>query len=491
MRLNLWALLLGTVAAMPAAADAITEKQVSDVAASVCFGAIDAALPEVRAAAGGWQVVCPAVQTVEIVYDKNNNPREVKEEIPATIMSAKAEGEFAGEPTLQFVTEAPTRLQSMVYERLMMQGLSVGQYSEQLRILPGYDLVVRQDIEAKDLKLQAKDELSGLKSEVAAVENATLHSEFTEDNQNVRQIFRLALQNLAYKASLASITVPNSRYEAEVVWDKKELPNYNKATDVKEMTMEMAAENMTVSLPMWQQSFSNSIKFYTKITTDEAADNKSFKGGFIISDINAADIAASPLQRLGYRFELPKVSLKLLRKLEKLQEQETAKAMQNGTTSTNSDAVLLLADKIAQQTVLKQKVTADFAEGKAELLLALQKSGNYVVGNGRIILVNFDKIAPDYATTCAAELSQFEYQATTRVPAACQKFSVLEPLRPYINMQQRQIDENGQTVDEIPVVFTKSGVFVAGQNVYNALEFDVRTLLQNPAETTEAADNAA
>ena len=488
MRLSLCALLLVTVTAMPAAADVAAENRVKDAAANVCFGVTDATMPEVNATAEGWKVICPAVEAIDIVFDAENNPKEIVEEIPATAMDVKLEGKFADKSALSFATEAPTRLQAMVYDKFMLRGLSVGQYSEQLQILPEYDLTVRQDIVADDMRLQSKDELSGLKSEVAAVKNAALHSEFVEGEADVRQNFRLALQNLAYKGSFASVTVPNSRYELGITYDKKEVPDYNNATDVKEMTMEMAAENMTVSLPIWQQNFSNSIKFFIRMATDKAAGNKSFKGGFIISDINAADIAGSPLQRLSYRFELPQVSLELLQKLEKVQNRNAEKAMKTGTLVTDNNDALPILDEMAQKTVLKQRVTADFAEGEAEILLALQKSGNYIVGNGKITLVNFDKIAPDYATTCAAELSRFEYQASARVPEACQKFSVLEPLRAFINMSQRQTDKDGRTVDIIPVVLTKGGIFVAGQNVHKGLEFDMKTLLQNH---TEADDGKA
>ena len=132
---------------------------------------------------------------------------------------------------------------------------------------------------------------------------------------------------------------------------------------------------------------------------------------------------------------------------------------------------LAVAD-ILKVAELKAKIVLKFSNADMTSLLAAKMSDNYLIGNMDVTFVNLDNIAPDYKAQCEAERKT----AVDKIPDSCMKISMLGMLRDYVDFSKRT-KAQGQTIDKIKVVFDKTGVFLNGKKVSDAIQYDFNELI--------------
>ena len=445
--------------------------------AEIYAGAFTPEPPSVKKEGEGWQVIFPEIK---VEYDALNNDGayyKKHETIPSSSMSVTRNGEFSGKPMYKLSSDSVARFQSFLYDKFSFHGVRAESYREESYFVPGHKYIAAQDLSARNVVYSSEDIDTGLKKDVFNMAFFNLTTK-TAENDDIQLQISLTADKLNFSSDLFTVSAPEIKYKAVTAYAKSAAADYqnimNNFDDFKNFKFKMQMPNVAVEIPMLAQRLRYSLKSEGAMTADRAAGKAKVKGNVLVYDIVSPAGASAGVKEVKYQYAIENIRLAPLRQFYEMQQ----KMVQDETLMTDAGYNRQLMENLDgfwEGVVLKQLLDVTFEKGNAKLMLALKKSGNFVVGKGNITLINYDLISPDYTAACEAEMKKMS-PSSNAIPEACIKFSALSLLRPYVNLNKRVVHKQGQTVDKIDLYINKSGVYVGGQKLGDAIEIDLKKL---------------
>lgn len=450
---------------------------------------------EVKENAGTMEVLLPEVETVDFRFNDKGEIEEVKSTIPAVTMKVVEDGAFNGHPRYKLSTDSTARFKAVVYSSFGLQGIDVGSYEENLYFVPAVNTVSSHNFAAGRISLSETDSSTGAKEETAAVSSLKMNMDWAPSGGDLSYKILWQVSDAVFNSPLASVKVPSAASEMSAVYEDKKIQDYQKLlTDMsalKSSKSSFSAEN--VGIEVMGSAVAFNVKSGGLAVRDDAAGSFTIKADSLVDNIRAEALAGFDLREVKVKYLLKGISVENVKKLTALQEK--AMEIESKASDTDDDAAdadtdtdeeklspeeeafareaVAIAEDILKTAEYKMRMTLVFDDADATFLLALKKSGDYVVGNGKVTLVNFDKIVPDYTKQCETERKA----NPDSFPEVCMKAGMSEMVRGYVDTSRRKTNGKGQTVDEIDIVLNETGVYVGGDKVADAVEFNLSQML--------------
>ena len=434
--------------------------------------------------AGITTIKFPETEVWDFEFDKEGNVVEKKDIIPSYTMTAVVDGNFGGYPRYKISADSNDAFRAEVYRRFALNGLNSEGFSEEIFFVPHFDFISGINIKSDKVVISELDRQTGLKDEVASVHSLEFKSDMTPVKDEAIYNINWKTGNISFKSPFVSVSVPSVSSEATAVYEIDAQTDYAKLlTDgaaIKKSASLFSAENILISL--FTGSTSNlSIRATAKINRDDTKGMMNMSGHSDIYGIKIPDIQEFSLQQIKFLYKLEDVSVAQIRKMQKIYEklvdmQETLRNHDNQELNPDEKAIIRevgdILDEISKTAQLKLQFNVKFAGGDVIYALGLKKKGKYIVGNGKVKIYNLDKIIPDYAKQCEEE----QRINPSTVPMACMKAGMTGFFDEYIDKSKRTVDNKGQTVDTINIVFNETGIYVKGEKVSDPIEFDIKEI---------------
>lgn len=444
---------------------------------------------EVAENAGVTEILLPEVETVDFKFNNAGEVEEVTSTIPAATMKVVEDGTFNGYPRYKLSTDSTARFRAVAYSAFELQGIDVGSYEENLYFVPAVNTVSSHDFTAGRISLSETDSVIGEK--IATVSSLKMNMNWTPSGDDLSYKILWQVSDAAFDNSMVSVKVPSAASEMSAVYEDKKVQDYQKLlTDMsalKSSNSSFSAENVGVEVMGSAVAFN--VKSGGWAVRDDAAGSFTIKADSLVNNIRAEALDGFGLREVKVKYLLKGISVENVKKLTALQEKaleieskapdtdDEAAAADEKKLSPEEEAfakeAVAIAEDILKTVEYKMRITLVFDDADATFLLALKKSGDYVVGNGKVTLVNFDKIVPDYTKQCEEERKA----NSDSFPESCIKAGMSEMVRGYVDISKRKTNDKGQTVDEIDIVLNETGVYVGGDKVAGAVEFNLSQML--------------
>lgn len=445
------------------------------------------------------QIVLPEIETYGVTFDDKWQMHEQKGKISSVTMKITADGKYNDFPRYKVGTDSLSRLQGLAYQYSGIQGLDAVSYREELYYVPKLKSVVSRNIQGKNLVLTETDPQTGLKEQKVGVSSFNLLSDIAPSGNDLVYNLSWSMDGINYKNMMLTAKVSSVKGKTSTVFDNPQDNDYQKLfSDIfaaKSSVSSFKGQNIGLEI------LGNVISFNTdsKIRSEQDKTNKTLKmsSDITVDNIKAEQAADLNLQKIKVKYLVNNIRLSDLQKLQALSQKiadvnEIAELAQNpddkkledkefqekilsmddvDLDKLNKDMALAVAD-ILKVAELKAKIVLKFSNADMTSLLAAKMSDNYLIGNMDVTFVNLDNIAPDYKAQCEAERKT----AVDKIPDSCMKISMLGMLRDYVDFSKRT-KAQGQTIDKIKVVFDKTGVFLNGKKVSDAIQYDFNELI--------------
>lgn len=445
------------------------------------------------------QIVLPEIETYGVTFDDKWQMHERKGKISSVTMKITADGKYNDFPRYKVGTDSLSRLQGLAYQYFGIQGLDAVSYQEELYYVPKLKSVVSRNIQGKNLVLTETDPQTGLKEQKVGVSSFNLLSDIAPSGNDLVYSLSWSMDGINYKNMMLTAKVSSVKGKTSTVFDNPQDNDYQKLfSDIfaaKSSVSSFKGQNIGLEI------LGNVISFNTdsEIRSEQDKTNKTLKmsSDITVDNIKAEQAADLNLQKIKVKYLVNNIRLSDLQKLQALSQKiadvnEIAELAQNpddkkledkefqekilsmddvDLDKLDKDMALAVAD-ILKVAELKAKIVLKFSNADMTSLLAAKMSDNYLIGNMDVTFVNLDNIAPDYKAQCEAELKT----AVDKIPDSCMKISMLGMLRDYVDFSKRT-KAQGQTIDKIKVVFDKTGVFLNGKKVSDAIQYDFNELI--------------
>ena len=445
------------------------------------------------------QIVLPEIETYGVTFDDKWQMHEQKCKISSVTMKITADGKYNDFPRYKVGTDSLSRLQGLAYQYFGIQGLNAVSYQEELYYVPKLKSVVSRNIQGKNLVLTETDPQTGLKEQKVGVSSFNLLSDIAPSGNDLVYNLSWSMDGINYKNMMLTAKVSSVKGKTSTVFDNPQDNDYQKLfSDIfaaKSSVSSFKGQNIGLEI------LGNAISFNTdsEIRSEQDKTNKTLKmsSDITVDNIKAEQAADLNLQKIKVKYLVNNIRLSDLQKLQALSQKiadvnEIAELAQNpddkkledkefqekilsmddvDLDKLNKDMALAVAD-ILKVAELKAKIVLKFSNADMTSLLAAKMSDNYLIGNMDVTFVNLDNIAPDYKAQCEAERKT----AVDKIPDSCMKISMLGMLRDYVDFSKRT-KAQGQTIDKIKVVFDKTGVFLNGKKVSDAIQYDFNELI--------------
>lgn len=445
------------------------------------------------------QIVLPEIETYGVTFDDKWQMYEQKGKISSVTMKITADGKYNDFPRYKVGTDSLSRLQGLAYQYFGIQGLNAVSYQEELYYVPKLKSVVSRNIQGKNLVLTETDPQTGLKEQKVGVSSFNLLSDIAPSGNDLVYSLSWSMDGINYKNMMLTAKVSSVKGKTSTVFDNPQDNDYQKLfSDIfaaKSSVSSFKGQNIGLEI------LGNVISFDTdsEIRSEQDKTNKTLKmsSDITVDNIKAEQTADLNLQKIKVKYLVNNIRLSDLQKLQALSQKiadvnEIAELAQNpddkkledkefqekilsmddvDLDKLNKDMALAVAD-ILKVAELKAKIVLKFSNADMTSLLAAKMSDNYLIGNMDVTFVNLDNIAPDYKAQCEAERKT----AVDKIPDSCMKISMLGMLRDYVDFSKRT-KAQGQTIDKIKVVFDKTGVFLNGKKVSDAIQYDFNELI--------------
>ncbi len=448
----------------------------------------------VKENSGVLEAVLPEIETFDFRFDSEGNIKEIEGKIPSVVMKVTEAGEFKGYPRYKLSTDSIARLQGMAYRSFAVQGIEVASYKEDFYFVPELKTVDSRNFNAHGITQFETDADTGLKSEVFGISDLTMDMSWLPSGDDVGYKMSWKASGIVLKNPLITVKVSEASNNMQAVYEDKATGDYQK------LLMNIAALKTSNSvltgkgIAMDFMGISSSFDMVSKgsVLRDDDAGVMSVKADSLLSRINASGFANFALREVKVKYLLKNISVEEIRKFAALQDKileleskETkTEAVISGTSVDEADKfspeeealakeAVEIIDNILKTAEYKMRIELVFDDAGATLLLALKKSGEYVVGNGKITLLNFDKIVPDYAKQCEEE----QKNNPASFAESCLKAGMTDMVRAYVDTSKRKTNDKGQTVDEVDIVLNEQGVYVGSEKITDAVEFNLSKLL--------------
>ena len=446
---------------------------------------------------GSFVINVPEVEARDISFDAEGNLQEFVDKIPPYTLTATASGTFADFPRYKISTDSLNAFRSEMYNLFMLNHVNAGSFWKEIYFVPKLQFMSSTALNISDITFVYIDAQTGLKDEIASLKSFELknNAEATE-KELVYDAFWQA-SDFKFKNPFLTASVPNATNRATIVYDINEHTDYKHlltdAVAIKKTASIFNAENVLLSV-LGNYNINYSIRATGKSNRDDAAGIINISGHSDIHDIKVYDLADFSLQKIKMRYRFDDINIAQIKKLQDLQARilEEQQSILENTDSGNSSEpnspapeeltaqdrqiiteVGSIVDEISKTAQLKIQLDINFAEGDIVYMMALKKSGKFVIGKGEFKFYNLDKIIPDYKKQCETE----RLRNPDSIPESCMKAGMSGMFDEYIDKTKRTADDKGRTVDVVNITFNESGVFVNSNRVADALEFDINELV--------------
>lgn len=458
------------------------------------------------------QIVLPEIETYSVTFDDKWQIHEQKGKISSVAMKITADGKYNDFPRYKVSTDSLSRLQGLAYQYSGIQGLNAASYQEELYYVPKLKSVVSRNIQGKNLVLTETDPQTGLKEQKIGVSSFNLLSDIVPSGNDLAYNLSWNMDGINYKNMMLTAKISSVKGKTSTVFDNPQDNDYQKLFSdifaVKSSVSSFKGQNVGLEI------LGNVISFNTdsEIRSEQDKTNKTLKmsSDITVDNIKAEQAADLNLQKIKVKYLVNNIRLSDLQKLQALSQKiadvnEIAELAQNpddkkledkefqekissmddvDLDKLNKDMALAVAD-ILKVAELKAKMVLEFSNADMTSLLAAKMSDNYLIGNMDVTFTNLDNIAPDYKAQCEAE----QKTAVDKIPDSCMKISMLGMLRDYVDFSKRT-KVQGQTIDKIKVVFDKTGVFLNGKKVSDAIQYDFNELIAERFSSVSSASGA-
>lgn len=463
---------------------------------------------KVKENAGVLEVALPEIETLDFAFNDEGSIEEVKSVIPPATMKVSEDGEFKGMPRYKLSTDSTARFKAVAYSAFDVQGIDVGSYKENLYFVPALNTVSAHSFEVGQISMAETDASTGTKEETAGISSLKMDMSWVPSGEDVAYKILWQVSGADFKSPFVSVKVPSASSTMTAVYKDENVSDYQKLltnmSAVKTSESSFGADNVSVDIMGTSATFN--IKSGGNVVRDDAAGSISIKADSLVDHIRAEALQGIGLNSVKVKYLLKNIPIAEVEKLAALQvkveaiESKNANeengAADNGELSPDEEAlakeVVGIVDDILKTAEYKMRIKLAFNDADAALLLALKKSGDYVVGNGKVTFINLDKIVPDYAKQCEAE----QQNSPDSFPESCMKAGMSGMLRGYVDLSKRKKNDKGQTVDEIDIVLNETGAYVNGDKIGDAVEFNLSQMLaeylvKQPLSSDEPATESA
>jgi len=419
----------------------------------------------------GWKLKLPAQEVSYDVLQKDGTVSKQTERIPEATVKITRSDDFEGLPSYRLFSNSTALLPSMLYKYFLLTGVEVEKFQSETYLIPSIKFVSAQNTLADGFSYSRYNSETGLKEKILQIGSFRLNSAM-ENLKNVKLNSEWKATDISFNNPWLNIVIPKATYESEDVYanTKAATANLQIEDDWKDFLyskIRLTLSDMQISIPLLQQQMRSNIKNVLGLKYDAPTDSFQIKGKFALSDISVAQVQDVP-SRIEYKYELLNFNRKSLKYIQKMQQD----VLQEKDKTVVAEDMMKQLNASLEGLTFKQQLKVAFAQGEVKVTAILQKKGNYMVGNGKIILTDFDKIAPDYAAMCESDMKKTDAYKTGVVPESCNKIGFLSMLRPYINAKNRITGKDGHTTDTIELLFAPTGIFANGQKISDGISLE-------------------
>lgn len=463
---------------------------------------------KVKENAGALEVILPEIETFDFKFNDEGNIEEVKGTIPSVTMKISEDGEFKGAPRYKLSTDSSARFRTMAYSAFDIQGIEAKSYKENIYFVPALNTVSAQNFEAGQISMAESDVSTGVKEEIAGIASLKMDMNWVPSGEDVDYKMLWQVAGVDFKSPFISVKVPSATSKMTAVYKDENVNDYQKLltnmSAIKTSESSFGADNVSVEIMGTSTTFN--VKSSGNMVRDDAAGSISIKADSLVDHIRSEALQGVGLKSVKVKYLLKNIPIaeveklaamqeKVLKLEEKISEKTDVEAVDADALSPDEEAlakeVVGIVDDILKTAEYKMRINLVFDDADATLLLALKKSGNYVVGNGKVTFNNFDKIVPDYTKQCEAE----QQNNPGSFPESCMKAGMSGMFRSYVDLSKRRKNDQGQTVDEIDIVLNETGIYVNGDKIGDAFELNLSRMLaeylvKQPLSSDEPATSA-
>ena len=413
-------------------------------------------------------------------FDEKGEPVVITEKIPASEMEVVKIEDFDGKARYKLSSNSPARLQNIAHNLFGFHNFLPASYSEELHFVPELKEIVTQNIKAENITYSEKDEATGFKSEIANLKALKFNSTMVPANGQMTYSVDWSANGFNLKHMMFSMSIKSVVNKMIAVFEDNGQKEYSKL--IMDAGAGINSSSVMAINGFSVEAMGTPVTMDMKVSTKAERENDGLKMSFgtDIYNISSPLLADFSLNRIVVKHLLKDIPVAAVDKISSIQEKMIEEALaSDGNADTDKIAdkykkdIITAVDEIIAKMEFKMQISGIFNDANLNFIVAVKKSGDYVVGNAKITAENLDKIVPDYSKICEEE----QKVSPDSFPASCMKAGLTEGIRSQIDLSKRTKNDKGQTVDTVSVVLNEMGIYVDGKKVSDPIKINIQEFL--------------
>ncbi len=429
---------------------------------------------------GNFTIDFPQTKTLKQVLNSDDKVVNISGVIPAYKAQAVKSGDFIGKDMYKISTTATEALLSYFYQKYKVTDASVADFSSEIYFVPDLRFMKYIDARASGIVFNSKDPNTGLKSEIGSVKQAQLRSSVKVQDGKILYQAAANIKDMAFSLWLVDVMI--SELESKISATYADAPDvdYSKfpenVASMQKSNSIIEAKNAEFSILGIGVNASLGMVNNAEISEDKM--RMSMDGKFVLSDVKVGqDINNNIPQEVVVKYELGNIDKDKVNNLQELQMKlNSSKNNNDGKEDILKGECLKAVEQVIKDMKLVVKARVKYENALVELLGNFGQQGDYLVGDGKILVKNFDLLYPDLSEECERD----KQSSSDTLPDSCIKNMTSAAFRKYVDMNKRTKNAAGETVDILEFRVNSGGVYVGGEKVRDAIKikFDEENLAE-------------
>ena len=418
----------------------------------------------------------PQTDTLKQITDEHGKIITISGTIPEYEAQVVKSGSFLEKDLYRITTKDTAAILSYLYNKYKITDIAIDSFSSEIDLVPLLHLAKNIDIDIGNIIFNSIDEKTKLKNEIGVIKTASLKSGVNVKKDKIFYESAINLTGIGFRVLFFDIFIP------ELVSNVSAVYKNEPGTDYSLIPVDMSSMLKSESIFELKDSEFSFFGISAKLNagfinkSDISGDEKTIRmtGKFVATDIKFGQDAANMPQEIVVKYDLDNMDKskvenlqKLQVKLQKLQNTKNESKEKKDVEAELKSSCASAAAQVMKDVKLSVKSRVKFEKATIEMIAKVNQSGDYMVGNGKILVKNFDVLYPDLTDECKKD----KQNASNTIPDSCIKNMTSMAYRKYLDMEKRTKDNMGQTVDIFKVDIDSDGVYINGKKARDAIKF--------------------